>query len=132
MDFGEVNYIAVVLGGVFNMVLGPLWYGPFFGKLWLRLIGKKSEEIESKPWLFILSFIAAFIAALILALVVQAFGSTGFLSGLLAGLLVWVGFVVTVTLTYSIFEGPPLSVWLLFVGYQLVIFLVEGGVFAVW
>jgi len=132
MDFGEVNYIAVVLGAVLNMILGTLWYGPLFGKLWLRLIGKKSEEIESKPWLYILSAIAAFLAALVLALVVQAFGPTGFFGGVLAGFVVWAGVVATVTLTYTIFEGPPLSVWLLFVAYQLVIFLVEGGVFAVW
>mgnify|MGYP001090013640 CR=1 FL=1 len=37
--FGRVNWIAVVLGGVFSMILGFLWYGPLFGKLWLRTIG---------------------------------------------------------------------------------------------
>ena len=132
MEFGEVNYIAVVLGAVLNMILGALWYGPVFGKLWLKLIGKKAEEIQSKPWLYILSFIGAFLAAMVLALVVRAFGSVGFSGGVLAGLVVWLGFVATVTLTYTIFEGPPLSVWLLFAAYQLVIFLVEGGVFAVW
>ena len=52
--------------------------------------------------------------------------------GVLTGAVVWLGFVATVTLTFSIFEGPPLKVWLLFAGYQLVIFAVEGGVFAVW
>ena len=132
MQFGDVNYIAVVLGAILNMVLGTLWYGPFFGKLWLKAIGKKAEDIQSKPWLYILSAIAAFLAALVLALVVQAFGSTGFFGGVLTGLVVWLGFVATVTLTYTIFEGPPLSVWLIFVAYQLVIFIVEGGVFAIW
>jgi hypothetical protein len=132
MEFGSVNYIAVVLGAVFNMILGTLWYGPFFGKLWLRLINKKQEEIEGSPWIYAASFVAAFVAALALALVVNAFGYTNFFQGLLAGAVVWFGFVATVTLTFSIFEGPPLKVWLLFAGYQLVIFLVEGGVFAVW
>ena len=132
MQFGDVNYIAVVLGAILNMVLGTLWYGPFFGKLWLKAIGKKAEDIQSKPWLYILSAIAAFLAALVLALVVQAFGSTGFFGGVLTGLVVWLGFVATVTLTYTIFEGPPFSVWLIFVAYQLVIFIVEGGVFAIW
>lgn len=132
MDLGSVNYIAVLLGAVLNMVLGTLWYGPLFGKLWLKQIGKKQEDIQSSPWIYVASFVAAFVAALVLALVIQAFGNTGFFEGLLTGVVVWLGFVATVTLTFSIFEGPKLTVWLIFVLYQLVIFAVEGGVFAVW
>jgi hypothetical protein len=132
MDFGSVNYLAVLVGAVFNMVLGTLWYGPLFGNLWLKLIGKTKEDIQGSPMVYILSFVAAFIAALALYLVVLAFGSTGFFQGVLTGAVVWLGFVATVTLTFSIFEGPKLPVWLLFVLYQLVIFAVEGGVFAVW
>ncbi len=132
MNFGEVNYIAVVLGAVFNMILGTLWYGPLFGKTWLKLINKKQEELESKPWLYVASFVAAFISALTLALIVEAFGVTTFFAGLLVGVIVVIGIVATVTLTFSIFEGPPLGVWLLFGMYQLIIFAVEGGVFAVW
>ena len=132
MDFGAVNYIAVALGAVLNMILGTLWYGPFFGNLWLKAIGKKKEDIESTPWVYVASFVAAFVAALALALVVNAFGYTNFFQGLLAGVVLWFGFVATVTLTFSIFEGPPLKVWMIFIAYQLVIFAVEGGVFAVW
>lgn len=132
MDFGSVNFLAVALGAVFNMILGTLWYGPFFGNLWLKLIGKKKEDVQGSPWLYVASFVAAFAAALALSLVVNAFGNTGFFQGVLTGAVVWLGFVATVTLTFSIFEGPPLKVWLIFVAYQLVIFLVEGGVFAVW
>ena len=132
MDFGSVNFIAVILGAVLNMILGMLWYGPFFGKVWLKLIDKKSEDMKGSPWLYVASFVAAFVAALVLSLVVSAFGAASFGAGLLAGIITWAGFVLTVTLTYSIFEGPPLSVWLIFVAYQLVIFAVEGGVFAIW
>lgn len=132
MDFGSVNYIAVVLGAVLNMILGMLWYGPLFGKLWLRLIDKKAEDIQGSPRLYVFSFVAAILAALTLALVVGAFGATGFFRGVLSGGVVWLGFVATVTLTFSIFEGPKLSVWLLFILYQLVIFMIEGGLFAVW
>ena len=132
MDFGSVNYIAVLLGAVLNMILGMLWYGPLFGKLWLKTIDKNKDDIQGSPLMYVGSFIAALVAALTLSLVIQAFGSTGFFDGLLIGVVVWLGFVATVTLTYSIFEGPPLRVWLIFIGYQLVIFAVEGGGFAIW
>ena len=132
LSFGAVNYIAALVGAVFNMILGTLWYGPLFGNLWLKLIDKKKEDIEGNPLMYVFSFIAAFAAAIVLYLAVTAFGATTFIAGLLIGLIPWAGFVSTVTLTFSIFEGPKLSVWLLFVAYQFVIFCVLGGVFAVW
>ena len=58
MPFNQINWIAVVIGSVFNMILGALWYGPLFGKLWLRLIDKKREEMQGSPAMYILSFIA--------------------------------------------------------------------------
>ena len=134
MEIGlsKVNYLAVLAGAVFNMILGTIWYGPLFGKLWIKQIDKKSEDIESNPLMYIFSFVAAYLSGIVLYLVVIAFGSATFGAGLLAGVVTWVGFVVTTTLTYSLFEGPKLSVWMLFVLYQLVIFGVVGGVFAVW
>ena len=39
MEFAQVNWIAIVIVAVFNMILGTLWYGPLFGKLWMRIIG---------------------------------------------------------------------------------------------
>jgi len=132
MEFGAVNFLAVLVGAVINMVLGALWYGPLFGNLWLKLIGKNKQEIKGSPWLYLFSFIAAFVAAVVLALAVLAFSSAGFFGGMLAGGVVWLGFVATTSFTFSIFEGPKLSVWLLFAAYQLVVFAIEGGIFAVW
>jgi hypothetical protein len=51
--FGQVNWVAVVLGAVFSMLLGFLWYGPLFGKLWLRSIGKKQEELSSNAGMYV-------------------------------------------------------------------------------
>ncbi len=33
---GPVNWLAVVLGAVAFFVVGALWYGPLFGKVWQR------------------------------------------------------------------------------------------------
>ena len=132
MDLSEINYLAVLAGAAFNMVLGSLWYGPLFGKLWMKFIEKKPEEIKSNPLLYIFSFVAAFVAGSVLYLVVLGFAFSTFGAGLLAGVVCWLGFVTTATLTFSIFEGPKLSVWLLFILYQLVIFAVLGGLFAIW
>ena len=35
----NVNWLAIVAGMVANMVVGALWYGPLFGKRWMKELG---------------------------------------------------------------------------------------------
>ncbi len=41
-----VNYWAVLTCGLVSMVVGSIWYGPIFGKLWMRLNGVTQAECE--------------------------------------------------------------------------------------
>jgi hypothetical protein len=131
-SFVAVNWLAVVVGMVVSMVLGFLWYGPLFGNTWLRLIGKSAEEIESDPTMYIKTAVAAFVAMLFLNMVVSSLGATTFVSGLIVGALTFVGFGATQTFVYTTFEGPSEKVWLLFSEYQILVFAIMGGVFAIW
>lgn len=131
-SFVAVNWLAVVVGMVVSMVLGFLWYGPLFGNTWLRLIGKSAEEIDSDPTMYIKTAVAAFVAMLFLNMVVSSLGATTFVSGLIVGALTFVGFGATQTFVYTTFEGPSEKVWLLFSEYQILVFAIMGGVFAIW
>ena len=132
VSFADVNWLAVLLGTVLSMALGALWYGPLFGQLWLRLISKTEDELESSPTMYIKTAVAAFLGMLALNLVVIAFGATGFVDGLVAGAFIFVGIGATTTFVYTTFEGPTEQVWLLYVAYHLIVYLVMGGVFAIW
>ncbi len=35
----DINYGAVLVAAIIEIVLGFLWYGPFFGKMWMKSIG---------------------------------------------------------------------------------------------
>lgn len=131
-EFPQVNWLAIVVGALVNMVVGFLWYGPLFGKTWMAMIGKSMDEIESDSTMYLFSTVSALITAFVLALVVAAFGASTLTGGAVLGGLVWVGIGATATLVYSIFEGPPLSVWTLHAAYQLVVFVIMGAIFAVW
>jgi hypothetical protein len=132
MAFTQVNWIAIVIVAVFNMILGTLWYGPFFGGLWLRIIGKKREELQSNPGMYIFSFIAALVAAYVLNVLISGLGLNTWWWGAVAGAVVWVGMGVTGSLTFSIFNGPPIGSWLLFSLYGLVVYTAGGILFALW
>ena len=57
MQFLAVNWLAVLVAAVINMVVGFLWYGPLFSGLFLRLIGKREEEIEGSPIVYVLGVV---------------------------------------------------------------------------
>lgn len=132
ISFDVVNWLAVLAGTVLSMAMGALWYGPLFGNLWLRLIEKDLEDLESEPMDYVKTAVAAFVAMLFLNLVVVSFGAASFVDGLVAGGFAFIGLGATTTFIYTTFEGPKESVWLLYASYQLVLFIIMGGIFAIW
>lgn len=132
MAFTDVNWLAVLVATVINMFVGYLWYGPLFGKQWLQMIGKTMDEIESDPTMYMFTGLAALVSSYVLALLVGVSGASGWTSGALMGVVVWIGIGATGTLVYTTFQGPPKSVWLLHGLYQLVVFAINGALFAVW
>ena len=133
MQFGPLNVWAILIGVVLNMALGALWYSPaLFGNLWLRAIGKERDEIVSNPNDYILSAVAGLFSAVVLNWAVRAFGASTFAHGALVGAMICIGFCATASLVYTLFEGPPKKVWLIFASYQLLIYVAEGILFALW
>ncbi len=89
-----IPWLGVILGTVWQIVLGMLWYGPLFGKPWMAERGIKPEDIDPKSATagMILSMVTAFLGSLTLALVLGRMGAAG-----LAGGLVWgaaIGFLI--------------------------------------
>ena len=117
IPFASVNWLAVIVGTVVSMILGALWYGPLFGNMWLRLIGRKAEELEANPLDYLKTAVAAFVAMLFLNMVVVSFGAQSFLGGLLVGALVYIGFALAISIW---------QVWLLFACYGIYYGVVEG------
>jgi len=130
--FTEVNWIAVLVGGVFNMAFGSLWYGPLFGRAWLRAIGKSADEIESSASMYVLPFFAGLVAAYVLAVAIAGLGVTVWWQGMAVGAVLWLGIGATGTLTVGTFEESPRGAWILFTLYQLVVYVAEGLMFVLW
>lgn len=136
-----INYLAVVTGAVSTMILGALWYGPLFGKIWPGLSGMTDEKIaeeKSKGMAkgYMLTFLGALIMSYVLAhsLIFAAayLRVAGVTAGLMAGFWSWLGFIAPVTLGTVLWEGKPWKLWLLNNAYQLLALLVMGAILAVW
>lgn len=44
--FTDINWLGLILAGVFCFMLGMLWYGPLFGKTWMKLSNLKKEDAK--------------------------------------------------------------------------------------
>jgi hypothetical protein len=129
-----VNWVAVVVAAIAQMVLGFIWYGPLFGKRWMSLMGVNppSKPPEGMWKTYAWSALGSLVTAAVLDRLVATMGASTAGAGIVAGFWVWLGFVATVTLASVLYERRSINLYVLNNGYQLVSLAVMGAVLAAW
>lgn len=132
----EINYGAVLVAAISNMILGMLWYGPLFGKQWMKCMGWKESDMEKMkndpkmrskmPLYYLGGFISALVMAYVLSHIIDYAGATDLMGGVMAAFWVWLGFVATVLFSSVLWEGKAVNHYLLNVGYYLVGLVIMG------
>ncbi len=129
-----VNWLAIILVMVASVVIGFAWYGPLFGKVWMRESGIKMPEGEkpsmTKP--VVISLIGALLMGYVLTHSL-VFGSaylnmSGVGSGMMGAFWNWLGFIVPVMLSFVVWEGKSWKLFAIQAGYWLVLLLVSGAI----
>jgi hypothetical protein len=141
----EINWAAIIVAVVVYMAIGAVWYSPLlFAKPWIaemeKTIGKERfqrlhQAMRSKPTAlrtYGLLLIGAFLAAYVMGLIADYRPADTFGEGALIGVITWAGFVVSTSLASVLFEGRSLFVYALYNAYQLVGFVVAGGILGAW
>lgn len=141
MPVVPINYVAVLVAAAAAMVLGFLWYGPLFGKLWMSLSGisastldaQKKKGMGSKYLVMIVgTLVMSYVLAHALVFASAYLKVVGVSAGLMAGFWNWLGFIGPVTLGSVLWEGKSWKLWGLHNAYQLLSLLVMGVVLALW
>lgn len=136
MSFGEVNYLAVLVAAFAPMVIGAIWYGPVFGKIWIKAHGYDPEQLaemqQGMGKAYGLSFVCYLVMAWVMALLIAATGWWGTAGGIQTGLICWLGFAATIGLTAHLFSDRKPAAYLLDVGFQLIYMVAMGIVLASW
>ncbi|MBU1677376.1 MAG: DUF1761 domain-containing protein [Bacteroidetes bacterium] len=131
----EINYLAVLVCGILSMVVGFLWYGPIFGKAWMKEVGKTEEELKKEfnpAKTYSLSVLGQMIMALALAYVFSLAGAESIMEGLRIGLAVWLGLTFAPFLVNGLYEGISNKLLFLNTGYQLANTVVFTVVLILW
>lgn len=128
-SFATLNWLAVILATVVGFfVLGGLWYGPLFGKIWMREFGFSEEDLEQRNMtkVFVGSVLLALIAAINLALFIGP--EATLLVGLMAGFFAGLGWVATLLGIIYLFESRSLQAYLINAGYCVLSLTLMGGI----
>lgn len=136
IELGDINYLAVLVSVIIPMVLGALWYSPMlFAKQWMKASGFSPEKMKNKNAVtrgYMISIVGSIIFAMAMAITAQLMGLDGAADGIFLGLLGSVGFVATAFASAFAFEQRPMSLYFIYVGYQLVNFVLVGLVIVLW
>lgn len=134
----NVNYLAILVAAIINMVVGSLWYSPvLFLKSWSKSIGKTEKDMQkdmkmSMGVTYGLAFVGALLMAYVLANIINFGGVTMAYQGAAAGFWSWLGFVVPVSLSGVLFEQKPWKWFMITASYYLVVLLINGALLALW
>lgn len=133
MEF--INWWAVIASMIVSIVLGFIWYGPLFGKMWMKLSGinmpgKPSTGMMVKP--IILSLIGAFFMTWVLSMSIGLYNAyyatAGFGAAFTMAFMLWLGFHVPAYLNFTGWEGKSWKLFFINAGYWLVFLLISAAI----
>jgi hypothetical protein len=140
----EINLLAVLVAAIAAMVVGGVWYGPLFSKLWMEGMGWDPNNAElmakmkkSAGPAYAQQFVGALITAFVFAHVLWAFGEalpdmTGPMAGLQGAFWTWLGFILPVKYGDKLWSGKKFKYVAIDLGYYLVVLAVTGLILASW
>ncbi|MFV0269101.1 MAG: DUF1761 domain-containing protein [Draconibacterium sp.] len=131
----SINVWAVLVAALSAFIVGWLWYGPLFGKQWMKLNGFTEEMLRegggmSMPLIMIINYIATALAAFAIAMFIGSEADMHF--GIFAGFMIALFWIGTSRLNDVLYERKPFKLYLINLGYNLVIYTIIGAVLGAW
>ncbi|HVZ11513.1 MAG TPA: DUF1761 domain-containing protein [Patescibacteria group bacterium] len=128
----SVNYVSIFVCAVAAMVVGYAWFGPLFGKAWMKeaKVSESQAKKANMTSMYIIMFVSALIEAYVLSVVLGMMGQLTAMSAVTGAFWVWLGFIATTMSGSVLAEGRSLNYYIITAGYQLVIVAVMGVIIA--
>ena len=137
----SLNWLGIIIIAMGIFVIGNFWFGPLFGKTWMRIHhgSDRMSESEMKKamkgmWkLMLTEFIATFIMVMTLEFLIQILPSY---SGMHIAFMIWLGFILPMTASNGIW-GSDKKEWMckkiaIASGYRLMALVAAGYILSIW
>lgn len=126
----SISWLGIFLAVVAAMAIGSIWYGPLFGKKWMKIVNhKKGSDSPVGPMIgmLALAIIQAFVLAHFIKYVGYFYSDYSDLSvGALTAAWLFIGFVVPVLVSLTLFEKRSKDLLYINLGNQFVTLLAIG------
>ena len=123
----DINWLAVLIAAVVTFVLGGVWYGPLFGRIWRAAEGQAEPQPGHRKHpalVYGLSFVLMLVAAAAMAVAVEPDPTVARAVGV--GLVIGVGWVATSFGVNYLFAGRRLALFAVDAGYNVALFAAMG------
>ena len=132
MEFQQLNIFAIFVASLSRFALGGIWYGPVFGKVWMRETGVTEEKAKEANMFktFGLTFLASLVIAFNLAFFLGLESSLQ--TGTFYGFLVGFGWVAMSIATNDLFEQRSFKLFAINSSYHVLAFTIMGAILGVW
>ena len=129
---GNINLLLVIVATLSSFLIGGIWYGPLFGKAWMKEFNFTEEDLKKRsiPKTFGFSILLAFIAAIILEMFIGS--EADFAFGAMAGFFAGIGWVATFLGILYLFEMQSLKAYFINAGYSIISLTIMGAVLGAW
>lgn len=122
-----MNWLAIIIAALANMVIGFLWYGNWaFGKSWIKLSGHNMGEGMQQGPLYALTAVAAVVQAITMAWFIGQTGANSGAAGAIVGLYVGMGLVAAAMFAEVLFAGRHPRLFAIVAGYSVLALVVQG------
>ena len=130
----NINYWAVLTSAIVSMVIGSIWYGPLFGKMFMREMGMEQWSPEKQAVMkkqMAIKYLGQFVASLVMFFVLDWYIVTSIHMGVMGGLAnafgLWLGFVVPLAFGNALWGGKMSLFWLS-IGNMFLTLLAAGAI----
>lgn len=133
MAFSDINFLAIVVIIIFNMILGMLWYSPkVFGTVWAREHNFELTDLKATPLHYVGAIVVSFVMAVVFAIIINWLDIFTVSDGLKLGFTIWLGFIATTHFSGVLWAKKPLNVYFIDSGFQLISMLFMGALLTAW
>jgi hypothetical protein len=134
-----INYWAVLLSAIAAMVIGSIWWGPLFGKMWMEanhfndMSAEQKEKMKKSMNLsYFQQFVLSLITGWVLAHILAELGYHGIGRGMGTAAILWLGFVFPLQYGETLWSGKKMKVVAASLGASLLTMLVAGLIIGGW
>lgn len=133
MDMSTINHLAVITAAISSFVLGGIWYGPLFGRAWMKEVGLTEDQLKAanQAKIYGLAFLFTLVMSYNLAMMLND-PSIGLNEGIMYGGLTGLGFIAMGVFVIGLFERRSMKLMLINGGFMTISMTVIGAILGAW